>query len=480
LRVGCATIGGLCVGLSPALSLHLSTIETNDWIVAGLSADRYHLALSKVVGLFLGQVGDSDVRSCPSLVLLISLALTGCGIAQRWTLQLSVAAFDWLARRAVRLRRRFFTIRIVIIATALALAGGVVCAQTTAGDDSSAGPIAAQTAMHDPPPSSFVAAVESEAADVDATIVKPCKNKKEKIIGAERQREESCSECQAQLAQLAIVERQALARCDVEGYDARIADLDARTGKVIAQLQNLVLKFKQQAQSDEDLSEEIKKGETEAEATFTEAAVGKVMDWVLNLPPDKQIALIEAAEERLKDVKDVRRVTKGELGAFVLEMKAELAGKSKAQARAIIVTKLENAKLLADGIKGINVASGQIASHNIDKIMGTRPDVTGELLDSAYGALVTGLQITAGQSAEKLKLLIASSHVLGYGLDAVKIGAVFANLSQLQQNVDGLSSLTQAAESQRKIAKSEIDYLVQKRRVLVEQRNKSQRVADAP
>ena len=358
---------------------------------------------------------------------------------------------------------------IVITATGLTLAGGVVCAQTTAGEDSSAGTVAA-----------LVAAVENKAADVYATIVVPCKDKKEKIIEVERRREESCSECQAELPQLMIVERQALARCDVEGYDARIADVDARMGKVIAQLQNLILKFKQQAQSNESLSEEIKEGETEAEATFTDAAVGKVMDWVFNLPPDKQIALIEAAENRLKDVKDVRRVTKDELGAFVLKMKAELAGKSKTQARAIIVTKLENAKLLADGIKGVNFASGQIASRNIDKLIGTRSNVTGELLDGAYGALVTGLQITAEQSAKKVQLLITSSHVLGYAQDAIKISAVFGNLYQLQQNIDGLSSLTKAAERQRKIANSEINYLVQKRQILVEQRNESQSVADAP
>src|SRR5205823_11177748 len=100
------------------------------------------------------------------------------------------------------------------------------------------------------------------------------------------------------------------------------------------------------------------------------------MDYVLNLPPDKQIAMIKAAEGRLVNVRAVSRVEKGELGAFVVEMKAELAGKSKAEARAIIVARLDRVKLLVAGIRTANLASGQVATHNLDEVMGVKPDVT--------------------------------------------------------------------------------------------------------
>jgi site-specific recombinase len=350
-------------------------------------------------------------------------------------------------------------------------------AQTTVAQD---GVVAAKTTVRESPPASLVRAVENESGDVYAKVVFPCRDTKEKVIAAERQREESCPECQGQLPQLAIIEKQAMARCDVKGYDVRIADVDARMDAVIGRLKSLVGAFEQQARSNEVLTGEIKEGETEAEATFTEAAVGQIMDGVLNWAPERQIEKIDLAEEVMKRGRNVKYVTRGELGEFVSEIRAELRGKSKQQARAILVARLERAKLLADGIRSVNFASGQVANQNIDKAFGVKSDVSAERLDRAYGAVVTSLQIVEDQSANKLKAMADLCHVLGYSQDAVKIRIVFANLNQLEQNVDGLSSLTRAAESQRKIAKSEIDYLVQKRRILVEQRNDSMSVANGP
>ena len=375
------------------------------------------------------------------------------------------------------LRRQLFSKRFATIAAGLALAAGRLLAETTVGKVSPTAALVAQTTVSERPPEWLVAALESKKAAVESTVVKPCKTKNEKLIALERQREQNCPECGVQLAQLAIIERQALARCDIAGIAERIADVDERKNAVIARLETLTKQFQQEAQSTEGLSNEINDGEIEAEATFTEAAAGQTIDKLLNLAPDKQIELITVAEGRLKDVKAPSRVIKGELGAFVAEMKAELTGKSKAEARAIIVARLEKVKLLVAGVKGLNLAQGRIASHNLDKVMGAKPNVTGEVLDAAYASLVTGLQIVADQSAKSVATIVKLNHVLAYAQDTVKISAVFGNLYQLQQNVDGLSSLAAAAESHRKTAKLELDYLVKVRRELVEERDEARHVA---
>jgi hypothetical protein len=361
------------------------------------------------------------------------------------------------------------------IAAGLLLAAGRLSPQETVDKASPTGVLVAHTTVSEHPPVLLVAALESKNAEVESTVVKPCKTRREKLIAAKKKELEVC--CREQLPQLAIIERQTLASCDIDGIDERIAYVDERKDAVIARLETLVTQFQQKAQSNEVLTDEIRDGETEAEATFTEAAVGQTMDKLLNWTPDEQVELIKAAEERLKEVKRPSSVVKGELGAFVAELKAELAGKSRAEARAIIVAKLENAKLLVAGVRSVNAAQGQIASHNIGKVMGAKPDVTGEVLDATYASVVTGLQIAADHSAKSVATIIKYNRVLAYAQDTVKIAAVFGNLSQLEQNVDALSSLTTAAESQRKTAKSELDYLLKVRGELVEKRHEAEQAA---
>ncbi len=374
------------------------------------------------------------------------------------------------------LQQRLFSKRFAPIAAGLALAGSRLLAQATVGEVSPAGALMAQTTVSERPPDWLVAALASKKAEVESTVVEPCKTKKEDLIAPKREAARECDKCSAQLA---IIEKQALARCDIAGINERIADVDERKDAVIARFETLARQFQQQAQSNEVLSDEIKDGETEAEATFAEALVGQTMDKLLNLAPGKQIKLIEAAEGRLSEVRAPSRVVKGELGAFVAEMKAELAGKSKAEAKAIIVARLEKVKLLVAGVRTVNLAQGQIASQNLDRVIGAKPNVTGEALDVAYASLVTGLQIAKEQSAKSIAT-IASDHVLavlGYAQDTIKISEVFGNLYQLQQNVEGLSSLAAAAESQRKTAKLELDYLVKVHGKLLGERDEAQHVA---
>lgn len=377
----------------------------------------------------------------------------------------------------MRLGRACYAHATATTAAGLALVCAMPFAQAEVSGNFNRNDTAAQASVRTAAPASLVAALGAKATEVDTVVVGPCKEKREKAIAVERMREENCAECREQLPQLAIVEKQALARCEVKGLGERIADVDERIDEVVSRLKNLTSTFEQQASSNEKLSDEIREGETEAEATFTEALAGQILDQVLNAAPEKQIELVAASENRLLTVKDARRVTKAELGVFVAEMKAELVGKSKAQARALIVARLERAKLLADGIRGVNFASGEIANHNLDKVVGNRPSLSGELLDGAYGALVVSLNIAKDQSIEKLQTIVKYNRVLGYASDTVKIGAVFGNIYQLEQNIDGLATLARAAESQRKIAKSEIDYLVQTRKTLAAQRDELESVA---
>ena len=133
--------------------------------------------------------------------------------------------------------------------------------------------------------------------------------------------------------------------------------------------------------------------------------------------------------------------------------------------------------MLVGAIGVTNQASVQIASHNLDKVYGVEPNVTGEVLDTVYSSLLTGLQIAKDQSIESMATVVKLDPVLAYSQDTVNIAAVFGNLYQLQNNVDGLSSLQAAAESQRKTAKAELDYLIEARGELVEERSQKQQIA---
>ena len=335
----------------------------------------------------------------------------------------------------------------------------------------------AKTTVRESPPASLVRAIESKEAEITSTVVEPCKTKRHNLIAQERARIVACADCQGQLAQLATIEKQAKARCDISGIDQRIADVDERKNALIERFKSLVGRFQQQAQSNQVLSDEIKDGEAEAIVTFKEAAVGQAMDKLLNGLPEDQIKIVQAAEERMGEVKAVSRITKGELGAFVAEMKAQLAGKSKAEARAIIVARLEKVKEIVANVRIANSTQGLIVGHNLDEVLGAKPNVTGDMLNAAYAGLVTSVQIAKDQSSTSLANIVKLNRVLGYAQDTVKIGAVFGNLYQLHQNVDGLSSLAAAAESQRRTAKMELDYLVKVRADLVRQRDEAKRAA---
>ncbi len=365
------------------------------------------------------------------------------------------------AKTVDRQRWMFGALGMVFVA-GVSLAAESLRAQVPAGDD---------------PPPWLVSALETKEADVQANIVGPCKATNENALAPERERETKCPACSEELAQFAVVERQVMARCDIRGIEARLADIDDRKKAALARLAQLVQQFQRQVKSNEVLCDEIAADESQAKAAFKEAAAGQILSTVLDMAPGQQIARIEAAETKLAEVKAVSRVRTGELGAFVAEMKAELAGKSKAEARAILAARLEDARQAAIALRLVYLTAEQSVGAGLTQRLEEKPDATGAMLDADYATLQTALQILKDRGAEGATKILKYDYVFALAPDAIKISGVFGNIYQLGQNVDGLSSLAAAADSQRKTAARELNYLVEIRQEVAATRNDAESAA---
>ena len=338
-----------------------------------------------------------------------------------------------------------------------------------------AGGVLAQTV-----PVNYSQVVEHRLAEkkkeVDTNVVAPCKGAVETQVKSEETREKTCgciptSELEKSLQRLHQAKDHDVARCDIKGADAELEYINEQEQAHIAHLRALGAQFQQEINGFETSANDAEKGHDEAVKKAEEIGLGYIAQQILALTPKENTDRIDSMTKRADQLVDPRRVRGGDLKAWVVALRQQLAGKSNAEAKAVILESLRRSEDVAQIHKQI---IGDLARTLPQDGRAVPEEAMRSVLDESYGTIMTGVEIAKDHGVKLAVLLGKATTLLAYAPDAIDTADLLYRSNVLETNLVGLDQLRAAAEEQRNIAEKELKVLVHERRTLEDQRSKFQ------
>jgi len=323
----------------------------------------------------------------------------------------------------------------------------------------------------------------AKRAQIVTSVVTPCKDRAEALAGPEEEHEKHCdcfeSEAKRQesLSTLHRVTQQALVRCDLIGLDAQIAYIDQREAALRDGLRDMVGKFRAQASAYESWGVDAERGKKEAQDKIGQILIantaGAMVDDIVDANDELITSRLDDLTKHAESLRDVRRVRTGELKEIVAAMKQELTGKSKAEARQIIVSELNASKLAVDDSADVEK---RLAKYIVDASIPRDDEPSAEektqsYLEGDYSTLLTAIHVAANHGVKDAKIFATAAGVLAFAPDAIDTAAILYNASAIGDNLSGLDSLRAASEQQRAALSAEFKMLVARRREIETKRS---------
>jgi hypothetical protein len=336
----------------------------------------------------------------------------------------------------------------------------------------------------DPQAEAVKRALLAKQAEIAGSVVTPCRDRVQAVIKPQIEHDRTCdcfpseSERQVQLTKDHRAEEQALARCDLKGLDVQSAFIDEREGLVRAHLRDMIQKFQGQASAYESWGGDAERGGKEAQDKIGQMLVSNAIEAMIGdmiKTDEKEMTQrIDEVVKHAQGLRDVRRVRTGELKGLVVAMRKELAGKSKVEAKQIILNKLGEMKL---AVADVTTVEKRLAKGFADASV-PRDDEpfaeqkTQSYLEGEYANLLSITDIAARHGVKDAKVFARAAGVLAFAPDAIDAAAILYNASAIEDNVSGLDKLREAAEQQRAALSAEMKVLVAQRRAIAAERSK--------
>jgi len=329
----------------------------------------------------------------------------------------------------------------------------------------------------------------AKRADITTTLVIPCKASQEAVIQPAVQHYTTCDcfpkedDRQAALADLRLAEQRALGQCELNGLDAQLSYINRREAAVRDGLRDMVRKFQAQTSSFESLGSDAAEGKSEAEKKIGEMiisnGVGAMVDTIVDTNTEEEAKRIEEMIAHAKSVNVVRSVRTGELEDVVKAMKSELTGKSKDEAKQIVLSKLRAAQ---KSIKDVAALDKQLSERIVNVSIPRDDEPSSEertqaYLTGGYAALLTDIKIMANHGVTGVKALEPATGVLALAPDGIDAAAILYKASALGDNLSGLEQLRAAAERQRIVYMAEMSVLVDEHHAIDAERARTKQAA---
>ena len=332
-------------------------------------------------------------------------------------------------------------------------------------------------------------AIEAKRAEITRTVVAPCKDPAESTAKRALEHYKTCdcfsneAERQKTLDAIRLALQQTLARCDVQGLDALLAYIDQREAEVRSKLREAIRTFQAQSSSFTSWGSSAASGEKEAQDKIGQLIVsqslGAMVDNIIDMNEEELTKRLDGVVSHAESLRDVRRVRTGDLKQFVLALKSELAGMSKAQAKEFVLDELREAQL---AVKDAALVEKRVSAGVIDASIPRDNDPSAEektqaYLAGGYATLLTDIRVLANHGVKDAKMFSAAAGILAFAPDAIDAAAILYNASAIGDNVSGLDSLSNAAEQQRAALSAEMTTLVAQRRVVSGERVRAKQAA---
>lgn len=326
-------------------------------------------------------------------------------------------------------------------------------------------------------------ALAAKEEQIATNVVTPCKDRAQAIVQPQIEHDKTCdcfaseTDRQEQLARDRRMLEQALARCDLKGLDAQTEYIDERETTVRASLRDMMDKFRDQANAYASWGGDAERGQKEAQDKIAQMilanAIEAMIGDIINTDEKELNRRIDELAKHAQGLRDVRRVRTGELKELVMTMRQELAGKSKAEAKQIILKNLDATKLATGDVVALEkrLAKG-IGDASVPRDDEPSAEQTTEAyLESQYATFLTSLDIAGRNGVKDARVFAKTAGLLAFAPDAIDTAAILYNASAIEDNISGLDKLRAAAERQREDLSAEMKELITQRQALAARRN---------
>jgi len=283
-------------------------------------------------------------------------------------------------------------------------------------------------------------------------------------LDEEKDREIKCdcpispAERQAIIRKLLEVGRQAKVRCEMKGVDAQIAFIRKTEDEHLTRLKRMLEQFQGQVGRFEAWEDEAGRGLEEAYRKIDDLELGTLASELTAAGTEAIERHLESMFEKAGVMLDPRHARTGVLKQFINTLRADVRGKSREEAKRIILGRLEGARHEVGDFAGINEhVAGRLAPA---VLLSHGENSSGELLrsslDESYAGILLAVQFAEEHGSKAVASLGKAAGVLGLLPDMIDAASILYRASVVGLNLDGLEQLRSAAESGRKIQQQDL------------------------
>lgn len=285
---------------------------------------------------------------------------------------------------------------------------------------------------------------------------------------------DSCGECNEEVkqnnrAQLERIANRARLKCMLSGLDAKIAFVDEERKAKIAVLKKLRDQYILQVKNYEEWNAEIKKNLDDALKQLLQTSFSIVTDALLDGTEKEVDQKIDKLISKVGKYKDARRFKDKDLRIFLHGMRQELRGKSKEEAKAIILDRLEAVKREIHDIDRLKDANDITDAINVLEA-DPADDKFREKFEAAYKLIITGSELVKEHSAKALGALSKGLGVIALAPDAMNAGFLVWTASIDNANIVALDGLRDASTQKLQILSRDISDIISRENELKQER----------
>jgi hypothetical protein len=309
-------------------------------------------------------------------------------------------------------------------------------------------------------------------AAVDKAAVESCRANVQRQYQTLKRKEETCNcyspaQLVEMLQELARHRDNGLGACTAEGPKAQLSFIAQQEKDHVARLRTLIAQFQTQTRNLEALGNDAEQGIRDAWGKITEVTFAALLSAIIDGSQADVERRIDDMLARAGGMKNPRGVRKGDLKEWVDALRHDLKGKSKAEAKAMIIESLKTARPRTQDLAAIDkqlaALDAKLLGDAVRRESSTGSDIA---LDQAYASVLTGLQIAQNHGVRSVATLAKSGTLLAAVPQAIDVIEFGGRILVIGQNIEGVDRLYAAAEQQRTAASMEYRLLVDQRRQL--------------
>lgn len=309
-------------------------------------------------------------------------------------------------------------------------------------------------------------------------VVQPCKTEVQRKAKEGQKVISGCpcpeSERQQKTARLQLAIESATRQCELKAIERLIAVVDEERTSQISKLKSIKSQFETQMNSYITLTKELTKQYDETLEKIEQLFLGAIMETLMAGGAAAAEHRVDQVIERFKSVRDVRRVRKDELKSYIVSLRSQLTGKSREEAKRIMLRTLREEKKAIEDFEAVGRTVGrELLKISVSEIEnGPVDQQLKQELELSYGVLLTSLELAVNHGIKTVRTVGKAAGILGLAPEMLDAATTLWAIAVQTTELEALDRLEAVSRTERQRVTAELDALIKTKRAL-EQRKQS-------